>query len=82
MKVEDLRCPRCGSRLAVNTPICHGCGRYVDWRSYLRECWFELAIVAVLIAVMLILLITIVRDLSEPRNPEPPLGLPQNRQAW
>ena len=51
MKVEDFRCPRCGSRLAVNTPICCGCGRYVHWRSYVWECWLEFVIVAALIAV-------------------------------
>lgn len=81
MKVEAFRCPRCSSRLAVNTLICCGCGRYVHWRSYVWECWLEFVIVAALIALMVITLITLVRELSEPRNPEPLLGLPQNRQA-
>lgn len=80
MKVVDFRykrCPTCGIRLPVNTPICYACGRYVDWLSYLRACWPEFLIVAVLIGLMVILLMRLVWELSEPRYSEPPLILPQ-----
>ncbi len=84
MKVVDFRkkrCPNCGIRFPVNRPICKSCGRSVDWLSYLRACWPEFLIVAVLIGLMVILLVRLVWELSEPRNPEPPLVLPQYPQS-
>lgn len=82
MKVVGLlykRCPTCGIRLAANTPACYGCGRYVGWRSYFRACWLEFLIVAVLIGLIVILLMRIASELSEPRYFEPPVVLPEHR---